>query len=173
MLKAQTKTVKTVNSSQWKRKQSMKGDKCDICSRTFTNSQGVNLHKKRVHGSGLSHIRRLRDTTELTRSDSVKSANEGSRPSSPSPKKVHMDDKENNVKVNKIQVKEITIGSEGASVNVDEMEQSGNINERGSDQKVDMGIQCTLKDLIFPQTVKAGLMTKLENNLKMANIEIN
>ena len=83
-----------------------------------------------------------------------------------------MDDKEKNIKVNKIQVKEITIGSEGASVNVDEMEQSGNIKERGSDQKVDMGIQCTLKDLIFPQIVKAGLMTKLENDLKMANIEI-
>ena len=70
MLKAETKTVKIVKSSQWKRKQSMKGDKCDICSRTFTNSQGVNLHKKRVHGSGLSHMRRLRDATELTGSDS-------------------------------------------------------------------------------------------------------
>ena len=96
LVKAQTKTTKTVNPSQWKRKQSVKGEKCDICSRTFTNSHGVNLHKKKVHGDGLLQSRRLRIATELKHSDSVRSLNENSRPSSPSPKKVHIDVKTEN-----------------------------------------------------------------------------
>ena len=42
LLKAQTKTAKP---SQWKRKQVLKVGKCDICSRTFSNKQEVNLQQ--------------------------------------------------------------------------------------------------------------------------------
>ena len=168
LLKAQTKTVKTVIPSQWKRKQAVKGEKCDICSRTFTNSQGVNLHKKRIHGTGLSHLRRQKVVKELTRSEFVKSVNENSRPSSPSPKKVHIEAKTH-------KNEEITIPksvSEEVTKKGEEMEQSGNTKERNSDQKVDISIQCTFEDLTFPQRVREGLMTKLEDNLKIARIEI-
>ena len=135
LLKAQTETTKTVNTNQWKRKQTTKGDKCDICSRTFTNIQGVNLHKKRVHGSGLMQLKMQRVATELKRSDSVKSANESSLPGSPSPKKVHIDIK---TKVEKIVIVK--------TKKEEEMEQSGNTQERNSDQKVDMGVQCTYEE---------------------------
>ena len=167
LLKAQTKTTKTLVPSQWKRKQSAKGDKCDICSRTFTNSQGVNLHKKRVHGSGLMQLRRQRLDTELTRSDSV---HEYSRPSSPSPKKFIIEVQRQNKE--EIEEKEKENENKGIVVGGDDMEESGNNKERISDQKVDISIQCTFEDLVFPQNVRAGLMTKLEDNLKLAKLEI-
>ena len=45
-LKSQTKTVDT---KQWKRKQVSREDKCDLCSRSFANKQGVSIHKKKIH----------------------------------------------------------------------------------------------------------------------------
>ena len=77
VLKAQPRSV---NPSQWKRKQIVKDDKCDICCHTFVNKQGVATHKKRVHGSlslrkkttQSAHSKKIYN--ELVQSDSVKSS---------------------------------------------------------------------------------------------------
>ena len=45
------------NIQQWKRKQVTKDDKCDICSRSFLNKQGVMIHKKRMHGENITQAK--------------------------------------------------------------------------------------------------------------------
>ena len=146
--------VQNVNTNQWKRKQVIKHDKCDLCSRTFANKQGVNIHKKRVHGNDLVKkpvVRTLSSLklNSLKRSDSVGSVGDGSRPTSPSPKKIHMEKKQEEPK--KVQ---------------EEMEQSGKSIERESDQKVDVSIQCDG----FPQNPSRE--SQLEIDLKIARDEI-
>ena len=89
-LKSQTRTV---NPKQWKRKQTSREDTCDICSQTFVNKQGVNIHKKKVHGISVTELTKTRISTSLklknglTRTESVKSVNGSSRSNSPPPKK--------------------------------------------------------------------------------------
>ena len=102
-LKAQTKTAKAPYASQWKRKLQSKEDQCDICSPTFANLKGVSIRKKKVHGSNIIHKKKVgfnivKLNTSLVRSDSGTSVCDGSRPSSPSPKKIHHEKKEENIK---------------------------------------------------------------------------
>ena len=42
--------TKLVPLSTWKRKMPMKSNQCDVCRRIFVNQNGVNIHKKRMHG---------------------------------------------------------------------------------------------------------------------------
>ena len=46
MLKVHTRPI---SPNQWKPKQTVKDDICEICSRTYMNKQGVATHKKRMH----------------------------------------------------------------------------------------------------------------------------
>ena len=161
VLKAQPRPV---NPSQWKRKQMVKDDKCDICSRTFMNKQGVATHKKIVHGSlslrkkttQSAHSKKINN--ELVRSDSVKS----SRPNSPSPKKLHIERKVN------IKPLDVVKSEEG-------MEESGKASKREGDNKVDSSTQVEDSELNVPslnQKVREGLMTQLEIKLRLALQEI-
>ena len=54
-LKSQTKTV---DPKQWKRKQITREDMCDLCSRTFAKKQGVNIHKKKIHGILMTELKK-------------------------------------------------------------------------------------------------------------------
>ena len=134
LLKAQTKTAKP---SQWKRKQVLKVGKWDICSRTFFNKQGVNLQQtKKIHGNTLL-LKEKRKVVgnqskvicDLIRSESV---GEGSRSSSPSPKRLNAEGKEEKKENNETKKEE-------------EMEQSGGSSERAGDKKEDIGVQCNIE----------------------------
>ena len=133
LLKAQTKTAKP---SQWKRKQVLKVEKCDVCNRTFSNQQGVNLHKKKIHGNTLILKEKrkvvgnqLKVISDLIKSESV---GEGSRSSSPSPKRLNAEGKEENKENNQTKKEE-------------EMEQSGGSSEKARDKKEDIGVQCNIE----------------------------
>ena len=123
-LKAPTRPVH--NIQQWKRKQVTKNDKCDICSRSFLNKQGVMIHKRRMHGEHLNQskiaqpVKSLKNVNVLSRSDSNKSNGEHSRPSSTSPKKIYVE-----TKLVKNKQQEIV------------MEESGSKTEMDGDQKID------------------------------------
>lgn len=153
-LKSQTKTV---NPKQWKRKQTTREDQCDICSRTFVNKQGVNNHKKRIHGISAAVLTKTRISTSLklenslTRSESLCSATGSSWANSPPPKKRVSEDKEDK------KTKEDT--SEKSS-----MEHSGGINERKGDQKVDFSNQCNIGE--------TGELNDLKMNLARSREEV-
>ena len=129
------------------------------------------VHMKRVHGNllvkktTLKVVPSLQLNSSLARQDSVKSINENYRPTSPSPKKLHVErkDKENKVKECKDQVN---------------MEESGKQTERKGDHKVDASTQWEASDSqhceesSFGQKVRAGLMTELEIKLRLALEEI-
>ena len=161
------KLLKTQNRpiypNQWKRKQGSKDDKCDLCSRSFINQHGVAIHKKRVHGQQIQPkiaartLASVKINNELKRSDSIKSGGGSSRSNSPSPKKIHMDKKHENKPIKQRKKEE-------------NKEESGQSTQRDSDQKVDFGIQCELGDC--NPNVRAGLMTRLETNLRQAKEEI-
>ena len=94
LLKSQTRPI---FPNQRKRKQGSKDDKCDICSHSFINQQGVATHKKRVHGHQGQQKRTVRIAAslktnhEIKRSDSIKSGGGHSRSNKPYPEKIHMD----------------------------------------------------------------------------------
>ena len=153
ILKSQTKAV---NPSQWKRKQLLKLEKCDICSRTFSNQQGVNLHKKRIHGHTLTlknktlQAKEPKVQSDLKRSESV---GEGSRSSSPSPKKLHAEEK--------------VVKNENKEAKKEEkMEHSGGPTERVGDKKEDIGIQCKINSNVDQN------LSDLEQDLFLARQEI-
>ena len=122
-------------------------------------------HKTKIHGDLLLQKKKTRVTQSiklssgLSRSDSVKSGS--SQPGSPPPKKLLVDKKEGET------IKEKTI-------KLVEMEQSGGSGDqkyRECDDKINIGIQCSLAPTLNQQ-VRAGLMSKLEEDLKLAKQEI-
>ena len=93
LLQVQTKTFKGFNLGQCIRKQKNKEETCDICSCTFATEQGMKTHKKRMHGNinlQKKTIKTIKLSDGISRSDSVKSASDGSRSCSPSPKKINL-----------------------------------------------------------------------------------
>ena len=146
-LKSQTKTV---DPKQWKRKQIIREDKCDLCSRTFANKQGVNIHKKKIHGISVTELKKTRATASLkinsilTKTDSVRSESGGSRSNSPPPKKNKNIEKKDENKVEEVKKKDDTnIEDRKKEGN---MEHSGGNNERPGDQKVDFSTQCNINE---------------------------
>ena len=155
ILKAQAKRV---TPSQWKRKQTVKDDKCDICSRTFANSKGLDIHKKRTHGNTLLVKKTKREQrvtivkkieSDMKKEDSV---SEHSRAGSPSPKKIHYSKKGDNKSLSDTKKEEI-------------MEQSGETGEREGDKKEDIGIQCRIEPV-------DNQISELKQDLFLAKQEI-
>ena len=163
LLKAQTRTVKTVNLGQWKRKQKEKYEKCDVCSRTFPTKQGMKIHQKKMHKDiqvkqkTAPSITSIKLNDGLSRSDSVHSVSGGSRPSSPSPKKFI---------VEKAQGKQV--GQEKKTII--EMEQSGGSGDgryRANDDQISFGVQFCINE---PD--REERMRELEEDLRLAKEEI-
>ena len=75
--------AKSVTSEQ-KRKIPERKEKCDICGRMLLNIKGLDLHKKRMHGT---KVKTLIKTTSIFRSDSVRSSKSQQSVKSPPPKK--------------------------------------------------------------------------------------
>ena len=143
ILKTQS-VARPMHPNQWKRKKVSKEDKCDICSRTFLNKIGVTIHKNKMHGIQVSQKNTLRKNPSITLNTKKESSvSGGSRPSSPSPKKIHVDIKDkHNVRQINVNIKAINSVKEKKSI--EEMEQSGKPSERESDHKVDFNIQCDI-----------------------------
>ena len=131
--------TKVLPLSTWKRKQPLKSNRCDVCSRIFVNQNGVNIHKVKMHGDSSSRqqkkiksLKPVKVEEYLTKSNSVSSISY----LSPPPKKI--------ILLNKPYIKEKKSEAKDSKGNIEEIEYSGLERNRDSDQKVNVSVQCTI-----------------------------
>ena len=147
----------------WERKQPMKSNHCDICSRIFVNQHGVNVHKKKMHGDGqikgnkqVRKVQILKTSSSLSRSISVSSASD----LSPPPKKLNKDINKREKRVLKTK-----------HIEVAKMEESGLDSHRESDTKVDFSSQCNIESTNISNQ-KSTEINELKEDLRLVREQV-
>ena len=142
--------TKVATLSTWKRKQPIKSNQCDVCSRIFVNQHGVNVHKKKMHGEvsvkqnkQVKSLLSVKQEETMNRSNSVSSLSD----LSPPPKKINKHMKK----------KQICNASE-------KIEESGSNGHRDSDNKIDSESQCNIGN--------ADKISELEEDLKLVKTQV-